>query len=127
LPWCTLHPSREPARLHWRGVFIRCVPPELTTSRLARSLAPLFFERVDEILPAQRIDDVLGIVEKFEQNVVASANAVKDDTFLIAATFTMRFAWETRGIAADGTNLFECAIGFVKTMLALYDERVSER
>jgi hypothetical protein len=39
----------------------------------------------------------------------------------------MRFAWGTRGIAADGTNLFECATGFVKTMLALYDERVSER
>jgi hypothetical protein len=43
----------------------------------------LFFERVDEILPAQRSHDVLGIVEQFEQNVVASANAVKDDSFLI--------------------------------------------
>src|SRR5690348_6885550 len=45
---------------------------------------------------------------------------------LIAATFTMRFARLTRGIAADRTNLFEGAIRFVKTMLPLHDERVGE-
>jgi hypothetical protein len=99
----------------------------LTLSVLARSLSPLFFERVDEILPAQRADDVQGIVEHFEQNVVAAANAVKDDANLVSRALSMRISGSAGSVRADRADLFERPTGLIKTVLALYYEGVCER
>lgn len=86
----------------------------------------LLLQRLHEIARRQCADDVAIVVKQLEQNVRLSADAVKDDTFLIAPTLTMRFARRTRGIAADRTYLFEGSIGLVKTMFPLHDERVGE-
>jgi hypothetical protein len=94
---------------------------------LPASPLALFFERVDEILPAQRANDLQGIVEHFEQNVVASANAVKDNANLVARTFSMRLSGNAGGVRADRTDLLERAIGLIQTMLALDNESVRER
>jgi hypothetical protein len=99
----------------------------LTLSVLARSLSPLLFERVDEILPAQRTNDLQGIVEHFEQNVVAAANAVKDDANLVSSTLSMRISGSAGGVRADRADLLERTIGLIQTVLALDDEGVGER
>jgi hypothetical protein len=87
----------------------------------------VLFERVDEILPAQRTDDVQGIVEHFEQNVVASANAVKDDANLVSGTLSMGLSGSAGGVRANRADLLERAIGLIQTMLALDNESVRER
>src|SRR5229473_8157067 len=78
--------------------------PRLTLSVLARSLSPLFFERVDEILPAQSTNDAQGIVEHFDQNVVASANAVEDDANLVSRALLMRVSGSAGGVRANGAD-----------------------
>jgi hypothetical protein len=99
----------------------------LTASDLARSLPTLFFGRVDEILPAHRADDVQGIVEHLKQDVVASANAVKDDANLVSRTLLMRISGSAGGVRADLADLLERAIGLVQAVLALDYEGVGER
>lgn len=93
---------------------------------LPASPLALFFERVDEILPAHSTYDVQGIVEHLEQNVVASANAVKDDANLVARTLSMRISGSAGGVRANGTDLFERAIGLIETVFALDYEGVRE-
>jgi hypothetical protein len=87
----------------------------------------LFFERVDEILPAQSTNDAQGIVEHFEQNVVASANAVKDDANLVSRALSMRISGSAGGVRADRANLLQRALGLIQTVLALDYEGVRER
>jgi predicted Ser/Thr protein kinase len=87
----------------------------------------VLFERVDEILPAQRANDVQGIVEHLEQNVVTSANAVKDDANLVPRTLAMRLSGSTGGVGADRADLLERTIGLIQTMLPLDYEGVRER
>jgi hypothetical protein len=87
----------------------------------------VLFERVDEILPAQCANDVQGIVEHFEQKIVASANAVKDDANLVSGTLSMRLSGSAGGVGADRADLLERAIGLIQTMLALDNEGVRER
>jgi hypothetical protein len=98
----------------------------LTTSDLARSLPTLFFERVDEILPAQRANDLQGIVEHFEQNVVASANAVKDHANLVSRTLSMWISGSAGRVGADRADLLERTIGFIQTVLALDYQGIRE-
>jgi hypothetical protein len=99
----------------------------LTTSGLARSLPTLFFERVDEILPAHRASDVQGIVEHLEQDLVASANAVKDEANLVSRTLSMRLSRSAGGVRADRADLLERTIGLIQTVLALDNQSVCER
>ncbi len=94
---------------------------------LPASPLALFFERVDEILPAHRADDVQGIVKHFEQNVTASANAVKDDANLVSRTLLMRISGSAGGVRADRADLLQRAIGLIETVLALDYEGVRER
>src|SRR6266849_7511587 len=101
--------------------------PRLTLSVLARSLSPLFFERVDEILPAQRANDLQRIVEHFEQNVVAAANAVKDDANLVSRALSMRISGSAGGVRADRADLLERTIGLIQTVLALDYQGIRER
>jgi hypothetical protein len=79
----------------------------------------VLFERVDEILPAQRANDLQGIVEHFEQDVVASANAVKDDANLVSGALSMRISGSAGGVGADRADFLERTIGFIQTVLAL--------
>jgi hypothetical protein len=87
----------------------------------------VLFERVDEILPAQRTNDVQGVIEHFEQNVVASANAVKDDANLVSGALLMRLSGSTGSVRADRADLLERTIGLIQTMLALDYEGICQR
>src|SRR5262249_25313820 len=83
----------------------------------------LRFISTKEVSVTERGDDVLVVVQDFIEHAVTAAHVKKHDRVLVGtAAFAMDIAGRGGLVHAGRTDLLECAVRFIKPMLALHDE-----